>query len=199
MKLNKLEFFLMNNPLRNLIQEHIEMKRLRKYSSLGADKTLLEIGSGTGNSSRLIKKYFHTKRIYSIDLDEKMVAIARKNNKDDSISFEVQNASTLSFKDNSFDAIFDLGVIHHIPDWKKCLLELRRVLKPKGQLIIEDLSIETFSTPFGRVMKKFLDHPYSSMYTEKEFVDYLKKIGFKIVVYKKYTPLIQYFLIVAEK
>ena len=199
MKLNKIEFLLMNNPIRNLIQENIEVKRLRKWSNLSSNKTVLEIGCGTGNGSKLIKKYFQAKRIYATDLDKRMIDIAKKGSKDDTISFEVQNATKLKYKDNYFDAVFDLGVIHHIPNWKACLKELQRVLKPKGQLIIEDLSIETFSTPFGKLMKKLLDHPYNSMHKEDEFVEYIKKIGFKIVVHKKYSTLIRYFIVVAQK
>ena len=199
MKLNKLEFLLMNNPIRNLIQNHIEVKRLRKWSNLPPSKTVLEIGCGTGNGSKLIKKYFQAKIIYATDLDKRMIDIAKKNNNDDSISFEVQNATKLKFKNNFFDAVFDLGVIHHIPNWKNCLKELQRVLKPKGKLIIEDLSIETFSTPFGKLMKKSLEHPYGSMHKEDEFVNYLEKIGFKILVHKKHSTLIRYFIIVAQK
>lgn len=170
----------MNNPIRNLIQRHIEFKRLRKWSHLPPNKIILEIGCGTGNGSQLIKKYFQAKRIHAIDLDKRMVDIAKKNNKDGSISFEVQDATQLKYKDNFFDAVFDLGVIHHIPNWKDCLEELKRVLKPKGQLIIEDLSIETFSTPLGRIVRESLDHPYDSMHTEDEFARYLEKIGFRI-------------------
>src|SRR3989344_8793773 len=199
MKLNKIEFLLMNNPIRNLIQEYIEVKRLRKWSNLPPNKTVLEIGCGTGNGSKLIKKYFQAKRIYATDLDKRMIDIAKNGSKDDSISFEVQNAAKLKDKDNYFDAVFGLGVIHHIPNWKDCLKELRRVLKPKGQLIIEDLSIETFSTPFGKLMKKSLDHPYNSMHKEDEFVGYIKKIGFKILIHKKYSMPIRHFIVVAQK
>ena len=167
--------------------------------NLPPNKTILEIGCGTGNGSKLIKKYFQAKRIYATDLDKRMIDIAIKKNDDDSISFEVQSATKLKYKNNYFDAVFGLGVIHHIPDWKGCLMELRRVLKPNGPLIVEDLSIETFSTPLGKLMKKILEHPYNTMHKENEFVDYLKKIGFKIVVYKRYSPLIKYFIVVAQK
>lgn len=189
----------MNNPVRNLIQKYIEIKRLKKLSNLSPNKTVLEIGCGTGNGSKLIKKYFQAKRIYATDLDKRMIDIAKKENNDKSISFEVQNATKLKYKNNSFDAVFDLGVIHHIPNWKTCLKELKRVLKPKGQLIIEDLSIETFSTALGKLMKNVLDHPYNSMHKEDEFVEHLKKIGFKIAVHKRYTALIRYFIVVAQK
>ena len=199
MKLNPTEFFLMNNPLRNCIQEHIEIKRIRKYIQLSSERIVLDIGCGTGNSSRLIKKYFKTKKIYALDIDKRMIAIAKRKNKDPSISFEVGDATHLKFKNKRFDAIFDIGVIHHIPQWKKCLHELKRVLKPGGQLIIEDLSRETFSTPFGKIMKKMLDHPYHAMYKENEFVKYLKKINFKIQIIKRYDFGIRYFVIIAQK
>jgi len=189
----------MNNPIRNLIQKHIEFKRLRKFSGLLPNKSILEIGCGVGNGSKLIKKYFQPKTVCATDLDKRMINIAKKKNRDNSISFEVQNAANLKYKNNNFDAVFDLGVIHHIPNWKKCLRELKRVLKPKGQLIIEDLSIETFSASSGKLTKNMLDHPYSSMYKEEEFVSYLKKIGFKIIEHKSYSPLLRYFLIVAQK
>ena len=199
MRLNKFEFFLMNNPIRNLIQRYLEIKRLRRFSSLPPNKTILEIGCGSGNGSKSIKKHFQTKRIYAIDLDERMINIAKRRNADDSITFEVQDATNLKYKNGSFDAVFVLGVLHHLPNWKDCLKELKRVLKSKGQLIIEDLSIETFSTPFGKLMKKLLDHPYDSMPKEGEFLVYLKKIGFKVAVHKNYSALIRYFLVVARK
>lgn len=191
----------MNNPVRNLIQERIEVKRLRKLSGLPPNKTALEIGCGTGNGSKLIKKYFQTKKIYATDLDERMINIARRKNADDCITFEVQDATNLKYDNNSFDAVFDLGVIHHIPNWKDCLEELKRVLKPNGQMIIEDLSIETFDTFFGKLLKRVLDHPYANMYNKNEFVMHLKKIGFKIVEHKQYNTLgiLKYFVIVAQK
>jgi ubiquinone/menaquinone biosynthesis C-methylase UbiE len=54
------------------------------------------------------------------------------------------DASKLDFPDNHFDAVFDFGIIHHIPNWKDCIQELKRVLKPNGEVILEELSIDTF-------------------------------------------------------
>lgn len=44
----------------------------------------------------------------------------------------------MNFPDNYFDRVFCLSVIEHIPekDWKKCIQEFERVLKPKGRLVI---------------------------------------------------------------
>ena len=190
----------MNNPLRALIQEYIEIKELRKLSQLSVGLKVLEIGCGNGWGTKLIKKYFNPSEIQAIDLDPKMINIAKKRNSDSKIKFSVADATKLPFKENTFDAIFDFGIIHHIPDWKNCLGELKRVLKPGGQLLIEDLSIETFETSFGKIIRKVLAHPYSAMYKRSEFIQHLKSIGLTISNYRLRYPLnsIQYFVLVAR-
>lgn len=72
-----------------------------------------------------------------------MIERAKRRVKVPHIAFEVGDASNLMFEDASFDAIFDFGIIHHIPNWQDSLKELHRLLKPGGQLILEDLSIDT--------------------------------------------------------
>lgn len=112
MILNKLEFLLMNNPIRAFIQEAHEVGVLRDMTSIGNIERALEIGCGNGNGTKLIKKYFGPKLIDAVDLDEKMINIAKKKNHDSSICHEVMDASKLSFLNNTFDAIFDFGIIH---------------------------------------------------------------------------------------
>jgi ubiquinone/menaquinone biosynthesis C-methylase UbiE len=179
MLMNKIEFWLMNNPVRALIQK-FEARKLRRMSVLKEGSNILEIGCGQGVGTKLIKTYFKPQRIQAIDLDPKMIKRAKRRIKDSHIRFEVGDASKLRFQDDSFDAIFDFGIIHHIPNWRDCLKELFRVLKPGGQLIMEDLSIDTFQTRTGRTLRLFLDHPYDQMYTKEEFFQELKSLGFKI-------------------
>ena len=201
MKLNRIEFLLMNNPLRANIQKRYELKILRKMSSIKNIDIALEIGCGNGNGTRLINKYFTPKKIIAIDLDEKMIDVAQKRNKGSNFVFKVMDASKLDFPDNYFDTIFDFGIIHHISNWKDCIKELRRVLKPNGEIILEEVSIETFTLGIGKLCRKILDHPYESMYTSKEFTDYLIQTGFEILNYKEFNPLklIRYFSLNAVK
>jgi len=189
MKLNHIEFILMNNPLRAFIQEKYEVNILRNMSSIKNIETALEIGCGNGNGTKLIKKYFLPKNIIAIDLDERMIEIAQKRNKDPRVTFKVMDASKLDFPDNCFDAVFDFCIIHHIPNWKDCIEEVKRVLKPKGEFILEEVSIETFTKGIGRLWRKLLDHPYDYMFTPKQFTDYLNQTGFEILNYKELNPL----------
>lgn len=201
MILNKIEFLLMNNFVRAFIQDKIEAKKLRRLSSLPKGKNVLEIGCGNGTGTKLIIKYFAPKKIYATDLDKRMIELAIKKNTNPNTHFEIGDASKLKYENNQFDAIFNFGIIHHIPNWKDCLEELKRVLKPGGELIIEDLSIETFNTLTGKILKKLTKHPYNEMYRMEEFIGYLKLLGFHIFKTKVYNPLylIKYFVVIAVK
>ena len=190
MILNKAEFFLMNNPLRAFIQEKYELPILLKMSTNNKSYySALEIGCGNGNGTRLIRKYYDPKKIVSIDLDEKMIELAQKSNKDNSIDFMVMDAAKLEFPDNSFDVVFDFGIVHHIPNWRDCIRGLKRVLKDDGELILEELSIESFSGFPGILWKRILAHPYEKMFTFIEFEKYLEEIGFVVMDKKHSNPL----------
>jgi ubiquinone/menaquinone biosynthesis C-methylase UbiE len=46
--------------------------------------------------------------------------------------YQTGNAESLEFADESFDAVFSCGVLHHSPDPMKAIAEIRRVLKKGG-------------------------------------------------------------------
>lgn len=189
MILTKAEYLLMNNPLRAYIQEKYELPILQSMATKNSYSSALEIGCGNGNGTRLIEKYFNPQKIVAIDLDEKMIEKARKSRNNNSIDFWVMDASKLEFPDDSFDVVFDFGIIHHIPNWNDCIHELKRVLKDDGELILEELSIETFSGFPGILWKRVLAHPYDEMFTFMEFVEYLEENGFTIISKKIFNPL----------
>ncbi len=189
MLMNKTEFWLMNNPIRSA-SLRLEAKKLRKMVPSKPLNKVLVIGCGQGQGTKNILRYFHPQAIEAIDLDPHMVARAKKRVQDNRVQFKVGDAPNLSFApDNSYDAIFDFGIIHHIPNWQDCLKELHRVIVPGGYLHIEDGSIESFSkTAFGRFLRHILDHPYNHMYTKAVFEKKLKELGFKEVESAYWSP-----------
>ena len=57
------------------------------------------------------------------------------------IDFRVEPVEALSFADQTFDVVVSSLVFHHLPDGlkRRALAEIRRVLKPKGRLLLVDL------------------------------------------------------------
>lgn len=202
MKLNTAEFLLMNNRIRALIQERVEFPRMKRHFELGFNKKILEIGCGNGQGAKIINKHYRPSQYIGIDLDERMISIAKRKNLEKNVSFIVANAASLPFEDTSFDAVFDFGVIHHLSDWTDCVKEVFRVLKNGGLFIVEDLSLESFSSSsFGTVWRKLTDHPYGSMYQRQEFMDHLKASGFSCRHSAKYNfmGVLKYFVVIASK
>ena len=81
------------------------MKRLAAYRP----KTILDIATGTGDLPLLMEKMFSPESITGIDLSEGMLNIARKKideyHLNDKIKFFCEDCLSLSFADNTFDAI----------------------------------------------------------------------------------------------
>lgn len=179
MLMNKTEFWAMNNPIRRASQ-YFEVRRLFKMAGRPRGGDVLEIGGGEGQGAKNILRLFKPDQLTSIDLDPKMIERARKRVKDGRVRFNVQDAANLkNYADNTFDLVVDMAIVHHIPNWQDCLYGVYRVLKPGGKFLIQDASIESFTkTRFGRLMHKYLEHPYDVMYNKDQLEDALKSAGF---------------------
>ncbi len=70
----------------------------------------------------------------------------------------------------------------------------------KRWLLVDDLSLETWQTFYGRIYKVLLEHPYDTMYTVDEIVDSLKRNGFIVSHFKKkYKKIAPFFFVNAIK
>lgn len=93
----------------------------------------------------------------------------------------------LPFADNSYDIIFCNHVLEHIPDDKKAMQELYRVLKPGGMAILQipqDLNRETtfeddsITDPKER-REVFGQYDHVRVYG-RDYFDKLRKVGFQV-------------------
>lgn len=201
MKMNRLEYWIMNFDLGRKVYLRGIIKTLQEISQLPTNKKILEIGCGNGIGTLLIDEYFQPSDLIATEYDESLVEITKNKITKPNILVEQADATKFRFNNNGFDAVVGLSVIHHIPNWEEALDELHRIIKPNGLLIIKELSIDTFSTFFGKISRKFVEHPYEDMFTEKEFIDYLTQKGFIIEVLMPHSMLgfLSDFYLVARK
>lgn len=185
MLLNSIEYWAMNNPLRGYVQRHYEAPRLKRLSA-GNAGDVLEIGCGQGTGARIIYDLFSPERYVGIDLDPRMIQRARKKaHALRNATFLEGNVAGLDFPDASFDLAIDFGIVHHVPNWKDALAEVHRTLKPRGEFLFEDLSLETWERGIGIPFRKITDHPYDQMFRKQEFVDELHTLGFEVEVHEE--------------
>ncbi len=103
---------------------------------------LLDLGCGPGTITMGLAEAVNPGEVHGIDMEESQIALAQAAAKDSNHTnaiFQVGNALSLPFEDETFDVIHAHAVIMHIPDTRAALAEARRVLKPGGLLSTRDL------------------------------------------------------------
>ena len=175
MKLNYIEKALMNNPIRAVVQRHHEAAMMERLGGRCEGKKVLEIGCGRGVGTEIIFERFGADEVDAFDLDPKMIELAgRRLTKypPEKLRLFVGDAEKIEAADASFDAVFDFGIIHHIPVWQKSVAEVARVLKPGGRFYFEEVTVQALNRWFYRT---FLEHPIENRFTVEDFVAELKK------------------------
>jgi ubiquinone/menaquinone biosynthesis C-methylase UbiE len=183
MKLNPLEFALMNNPIRAAVQRRIETPWLLGAPGVLAGKRVLEIGCGRGVGIEILLA-LGAERAVGFDLDPAMVALARRRLAPfgPRARVFVGDAQAIALPDARFDAAVDYAILHHVPDWRRALEEIARVLKPGGVFYFEDLFKSIVSAP---VIRSLLTHPQATQFTAAEFRAGLEAAGLRIEAWRQ--------------
>lgn len=198
MGIDKKELFLMNSPLKKLIQKYLEYNIfkyfLKRHKIDLTGKVILDAGCGAGYGLEIISKELKPAELVAFDLLPEEVAQAKRRKI--SAKIFVGDITNINLSSEKFDAVFTFTVLHHTPKWREGIKELHRVLKPGGVLLINEhnrSAIEKFER-FFRVY-----HPKASRFDWSEFTEELKNAGFRIIEEKKLLGESGYFLCVKLK
>ena len=176
MLLNRLEFALMNNPVRAALQRHFESPRLLRMGGRMPGGTALELGCGRGIGTGLIFDLFGADAVDAFDLDPRMVALARRRlrPRGSRVRLWVGDATAIPVAAATYDAVFDFGIIHHIPEWRRALREVERVLKPGGVFYAEEVLRSFIDHP---IVRRLFDHPRDDRFDAATFAEALREAG----------------------
>jgi demethylmenaquinone methyltransferase/2-methoxy-6-polyprenyl-1,4-benzoquinol methylase len=113
--------------------EFLIFKKWRKEAISHLKGKILEVGVGTG---RNMKYYPPCCSVTGVDNSKGMLEKAKENAKNmKNATFILMDAESLGFLDHSFDYVVTTFVLCTISDPVKALTEMRRVLKPSGEMI----------------------------------------------------------------
>jgi phosphoethanolamine N-methyltransferase len=99
-----------------------------------AGKRVLDIGCGVGGLDQVLVE-LGAAHVTAVDVAAPLIGLARRRVADSRITFEVtEPEQPLPFADASFDVVFTKDAWLHVIDKRALLHDVRRVLKPGGQL-----------------------------------------------------------------
>jgi demethylmenaquinone methyltransferase/2-methoxy-6-polyprenyl-1,4-benzoquinol methylase len=139
------------NTLASLGQDHLWRRAVIAAIEPRPGERVLDLAAGTGASS--VPLIARGAEVVATDLSVGMVTEGARRHPE--ISFVVGDAVRLPFADSAFDiATISFG-LRNVVDPLACLVELRRVVRPGGTLVICEFSTPTWA-PFRRLYHGWL-------------------------------------------
>jgi demethylmenaquinone methyltransferase/2-methoxy-6-polyprenyl-1,4-benzoquinol methylase len=159
------------NTLLSFNQDRYWRKFTVEQTGLKPGGQVLDVCCGTGMITfELARKVGSEGKVTGLDFCGEMLDVARKNLTgsmyEKNIEFVQDNATELPFPDNGFDCVTIGFGLRNVPDMKKTIREMTRVIKPGGKVVCLE-----FSKPKVPVFKQIYN-----FYFEK-WVPFLGKIG----------------------
>lgn len=157
-----------------------------QYCGMNKNFTVLEIGCGTGTLTEYLAKT--GAQITATDLSKGFLDLASQKIKYQNVSFQTANAERLdNFKDNSFDAVVGLSILHHL-DIQSALKNIHRVLKSGGIMAFSEpnmLNPQIMIQKNIPFIKKMLgDSPDETAFFKWQARKLLDQNGFKNITVK---------------
>jgi putative AdoMet-dependent methyltransferase len=154
------------------------LDRVVDYCDLASNRysIVLDIGVGTGNlASRFIGKGIN---IIGIDTSREMLTICKQKYPD--LELRIGDFLKIPLPTQSVDVVVSSYAFHHLTPAEKneSILEMRRVLKPKGRVVVADLMFRDASheehikqalrESDGGDVADELDEEYPALFTDLE-------------------------------
>jgi ubiquinone/menaquinone biosynthesis C-methylase UbiE len=112
---------------------------------------VLEVSFGTG---WLLTRYAGRVEASGVDLNSRMVAIARRSLDRAGVHADLQqaNVESLPFADGRFDTVVNTMSFSGYPDGARAMSELHRVLRPGGRLVLIDVNYPSDGNRLGTAL-----------------------------------------------
>lgn len=120
--------YLYHNPLTGFL--HRFGHWIAQSLSTNPNGTLIDIGCGRGDHFPYIKN----KSFVGFDIDTDFLELAKK--KYPHVALRQGTVYDMPFKDGTFDTAIAFGIFEHLSQLPHALKEIKRILKPNGELIV---------------------------------------------------------------
>ena len=159
-----------------------------KQLSLSKDSKVLDVGCGTGFATLYLGSILTDGQACGIDLSEGMIKKAKEKipgELETKVEFRQSGSDNIPYEDGKFDGIICTNSFHHYQNPLKSLSEMKRVLKPGGQLVILDTArnLSLYTWLWDRYLRIF-EKGHIRYYTTKELKELLVQSKFSNIELK---------------
>lgn len=121
----------------------IDLEVAQLCAHLPTEGVVLDVGCANGYSTELIRHNMPYLSFRGVDFSPKMIAqaISREGETGSGIHYQVADARSLPFDDESYDAVYTTRTLINLPTWsdqRVAIEELLRVTRPGGQVLIAE-------------------------------------------------------------
>lgn len=160
--------------------ERVLFKGAREWACSRVKGDVLEVAVGTG---RNLKFYPQGTRLTGIELSPEMlkIALTRRAELMPEADLRLGDAHKVEFPDASFDTIVCTFSLCSIPDSAAAVAEMKRVLRPDGELLAVEhvLSTSRIAAAIQRLLEPFARRQGDSLIRQP--LEHLQREGFQIV------------------
>jgi ubiquinone/menaquinone biosynthesis C-methylase UbiE len=168
MKMGTFEKSFVNAPAHSRRVAAAAVRRLR-HVPLRPGWSYLDVGCGNGVAALHVAETLGL-RVVGVDVDPSQIALARElAGARHDVSFTTASATDLPFDAGRFDIVATNKLLHHVPDWRRALTELQRVVGPGGYLVFADLLVPSVLAPSIRGLLRPLAGVLTRLDLERAF------------------------------
>ncbi|WP_020386617.1 class I SAM-dependent methyltransferase [Kribbella catacumbae] len=103
----------------------------------------IDVGCGSGHAAERLADDFGY--VLGVDLSEPMIEIARASRARPNVEYRVADAFAL--EDDGFDLVYSHTMMHHLPDYRAGLEQLKSLVRPGGTVAVVDNVCDLYPTP----------------------------------------------------
>lgn len=164
------------------------MEQLNDFFKDKSISSLLDVGTGTGDFVTALKESFPKAQITGIDPNINSLKEAKQKHPDG--TFLEMSGEKLGFKDNSFDLASISMALHHLPDVVQTLNEMKRVVKPEGWIVVNELFSDNLNPAqevhkmyhhFRSSVDRLIGVSHNKTFKKAEILDLVENSGIEII------------------
>jgi ubiquinone/menaquinone biosynthesis C-methylase UbiE len=154
---------------------------LVNFADIDTSATILDLACGTGELAKLLLEKNPQQQITGVDISESMLEIARNKLKTyPNVSLYCASVKFLPFDNDSFDLVTCANAFHYFENPELTLIEIKRVLKPKGEIIILDWCRDYWVLKLCDLVFRLIDPAYQRCYSQNKLERLLNAAGFDV-------------------